>query len=251
MNHKSFCITGRVGYKEIITGNQIFNKFYQIDNPDYQDIIAIPDGCVDMEFLWKGSGIEAYVCGSLLSGEISRIGRYDRCFGVRFNPGTIPECFQKRMAHIVNNRCELKDFMDIENRKAALSERLSLEEKVAYFIENFNLEKEIKSNAIAAFIINTVREENGCINVSDLVRNTGYSHCYVDRIFKNYVGVSVKKYACIIRLQQAIDIVKENKEDEVYDRLGFYDQAHFIHEFKRFTSITPTVFQRENAFFIV
>ncbi len=251
MNHKSFCLKRNIGYREIIVNSKIFNKFYEIINPDYQDIIAIPDGCVDIEFLWKGDRAEAYVCGSPLTGRVSGIGRYDRCFGIRFNPGAVPECFKKRMVQIVNNRCELKEFMRLDEMQPALSRLETLEERTDYFLANFKLQEEIQTNVITSFIIRAVREESGFINITELVNTTGYSHCYVDRIFKNNVGVSVKKYASIIRLQQAIDIVKENKEDEVYERLGFYDQAHFIHEFKRFTSITPTVFLKMNEIAIV
>ncbi|MDD3174738.1 MAG: AraC family transcriptional regulator [Herbinix sp.] len=251
MNHKSFCMKRNIDYKEIIVDNPVFNKFYEINNPNCQDIIAIPDGCVDIEFLWKGDLVEAYVCGSLLTGRKSSIGMYDKCFGIRFNPGTIPSSFKKRMTNIVDNRCELKDFMNLDGMQVTLSERLSLEDKVDYFLKNFKYKEVAEPNSITSFITKKVKEESGFINVSKLVNTTGYSHCYVDRIFKNNVGVSVKKYASIIRLQQAIEIVKNNKEDEVYERLGFYDQAHFIHEFKRFTSITPTVFIKMNEIEIV
>jgi AraC-like DNA-binding protein len=251
MNHKSFCLKRNIGYREVIVDSKIFNKFYEIYNPKLQDIISVPDGCVDIEFLWKGDAAGVYVCGSTLSGRISGIGMYDRCFGVRFNPGTIPECFKKRMSQIVNNRCDLKEFMNLEEMLQILSKKQTLEDKVDYFLANFKPQKEIQTNIITSFIIKAVKEESGFINITELVNTTGYSHCYVDRIFKNNVGVSVKKYAGIIRLQQAIDIVRDKKEDQVYERLGFYDQAHFIHEFKRFTSITPMVFLKMNEISIV
>lgn len=251
MNHKSFCLKQNIGYREIFANSKVFNKFYEIINPNCQDIISIPDGCVDIEFVWKGDTAGAYVCGSTLSGRVSGIGMYDKCFGIRFNPGAVPECFKKRMPYIVNNRCELKEFMNAGEMQQELVKKATLEDKMDYFLAHFKLQDEIQTNIITSFIIKAVREESGYINVTELVNTTGYSHCYVDRIFKNNVGISVKKYAGIIRLQQAIDIVKDNKEDEVYERLGFYDQAHFIHEFKRFTSITPMVFLKMNEIAIV
>lgn len=251
MNHKSFCLKRNVGYREIIVNSKIFNKFYEIDNPDYQDIVSIPDGCVDIEFLWKGDSSVAYVCGSTLSGRVSGIGNYDKCFGVRFNPGTVPACIKKRLFQIVDNRCDLSEFLNPVEMQLTLRKNQTLEDKVDYFLTNFKLQEEIETDNITTFIINAVRDEAGFINVKELVDTTGYSHGYVDRIFKNNVGVSVKKYASIVRLQHAIDIVKDNKEDEVYERLGFYDQAHFIHEFKRFTSITPMVFLKMNEIAIV
>lgn len=251
MNYKSFCMKRNIDYKEIVVNNRVFNKFYEISNPDCQDIINIPDGCVDIEFLWKGEAVSAYVCGSLLSGRMAGIGMYDRCFGVQFNPGVIPECFRKHMTYIVNKRCELKKFINLEELQETLSKELSLKDKADYFINNFKEQVIIETNSITTFITKAIKQEDGYINITELISTTGYSHCYVDRIFKNNMGISVKKYANIVRLQQAIEIIKDNKADEIYERLGYYDQAHFIHEFKRFTSITPSMFIKMNEFSIV
>ncbi len=251
MNHKSFCIKRGTGYKEIAVNNSIFNKFYEFDKLNGQDIISIPDGCVDIEFVWKGDQIEAFVCGCILNGKISGIGNYDKCFGIRFNPGNIPECFKKEMNTIINSKRRLSDFMNIKDMIYILNQNLTMEERVNSFMTYFENHVKIEPNIIATLIMKKVREESGFINVTDLVNTTGYSHCYIDRVFKSNVGISVKKYASIIRLQQAIEIVKENKETEIYERLGFYDQAHFIHEFKRFTLITPSVLHKMKEIIIV
>ena len=34
---------------------------------------------------------------------------------------------------------------------------------------------------------------------------------------------------------------------EIYERLGYYDQAHFIKDFKKNTSLTPSRFERANS----
>ncbi len=251
MNHKSFCIKRGIGYGEMVVNNKVFNKFYELKNMNGQDIISIPDGCVDIEFLWKGNRIEAFVCGCILNGKLSGIGNYEKCFGMRFNPGHIPDCFKKEMNSIINSRRKLSDFMDVKEMIAMLSNENSMEERAKYFIHYFENRVKIEPNIIATLIMKKVKEESGFVNVTDLVNTTGYSHCYIDRVFKNNVGISVKKFASIIRLQQAIEIVKENKEQEIYERLGFYDQAHFIHEFKRFTLITPSVLSKMKEIEIV
>ncbi len=54
-------------------------------------------------------------------------------------------------------------------------------------------------------------------------------------------------------MQKALELLtKENKTDcEIYDRLGYYDQAHYIHEFKRFTSLTPNAYRKNKELVIV
>ena len=35
-----------------------------------------------------------------------------------------------------------------------------------------------------------------------------------------------------------------NKDGDIYYDLGYYDQSHFIHDFKKFTSLTPNKFTK-------
>ena len=41
MKHKSFCMKSDIGYQEIIVNHKVFNKFYEINNPNGQDIEVI------------------------------------------------------------------------------------------------------------------------------------------------------------------------------------------------------------------
>ena len=43
----------------------------------------------------------------------------------------------------------------------------------------------------------------------------------------------MKKYAGIIRIQKALYYLQNNLTYEIYERLGYYDQAHFIKDFKK------------------
>lgn len=71
-------------------------------------------------------------------------------------------------------------------------------------------------------------------------------------MFKDYVGFSMKKYACIIRMQQAIGCLKKDKDAdmEIYDMLGYYDQAHFSHEFKKFTCLSPGMYKKSEIIIV-
>lgn len=39
----------------------------------------------------------------------------------------------------------------------------------------------------------------------------------------------------------------QTRKYEIYERLGYYDQAHFIKDFKKNTSLTPSRFERANS----
>lgn len=65
---------------------------------------------------------------------------------------------------------------------------------------------------------------------------------FIER-FKTEVGVSPKRYCRIRRFQQAV--ARAHRGDlvdwaQVALECGYYDQAHFIHEFRSFSGLTPT-----------
>lgn len=247
MNLKTFCINKHIVYKELNINSTIINKFYEIDNPRCEQIVSIPDGCIDIEFVWKNGKMYSLLCGSLVQGTISKIGTYDYCFGIKFNPGMLPNNIKANVNEVVNNRYDLYDFVNAdeagEERESKLFRMGTFEDKIDYFLDKFDCYAcKSQSEIITTYIINEINKQSGYINVSKMVEDIGYSHCYTDRVFKRVVGFSIKKYANIIRLQESIDILSNKNEEEIFDRLGYYDQAHFIKDFKKFTLITPKVY---------
>jgi len=249
MNLKTFCISKHIVYKEININSTIIHKFYEIYNPSCEQIVSIPDGCIDIEFVWKNGKMYSLLCGSLVEGTISEIGTYDYCFGIKFNPGMLPNNMRANVNEIVNNRYDLYDFVNTDKidylGESKILRRGTFEDKIDYFLDKFDCNAcNTEGEVITSYIINEINKRSGYINVSKMVENIGYSHCYTDRVFKNVVGFSIKKYANIIRLQESIDILNNNNEEEIFERLGYYDQAHFIKDFKKFTLITPRVYSK-------
>ncbi|HTP59643.1 MAG TPA: helix-turn-helix domain-containing protein, partial [Spirochaetia bacterium] len=69
---------------------------------------------------------------------------------------------------------------------------------------------------------------------------------HLDREFSDHVGLSPKTLANIIRFQRIyagalVSPESSRLSDDVYD--FYYDQAHFIKYFKRFTGFPPGKFQ--------
>lgn len=70
----------------------------------------------------------------------------------------------------------------------------------------------------------------------------GYSQKHFIHVFKQHVGIPPKQYMKIMRFQNAVFQIEQGASvgwTEVATRNGFYDQAHFIHEFRNFSGFTP------------
>ncbi len=65
---------------------------------------------------------------------------------------------------------------------------------------------------------------------------------YLDRLFQEHVGVSPKLLASILRFQEVYQGWMQDRSPTFFrDQwpASYYDQSHFIKEFKRFTGFTP------------
>lgn len=91
------------------------------------------------------------------------------------------------------------------------------------------------SSAIAA--------TGGTVPISDLGVAAHASSTYLAKRFKAIVGVTPKRLARSYRFSStvlAIDVAAPVDWGEVAAGAGYFDQAHFGHEFREFTGLTPT-----------
>jgi AraC-like DNA-binding protein len=91
------------------------------------------------------------------------------------------------------------------------------------------------SSAIAA--------TGGTVPISDLGVAARASSTYLAKRFKAIVGVTPKRLARAYRFAStvlALDVAAPIDWSEVAAEAGYFDQAHFGHEFREFTGLTPT-----------
>jgi AraC-like DNA-binding protein len=83
-----------------------------------------------------------------------------------------------------------------------------------------------------------------------LSEEIGYSQKHFIELFRQQVGVSPKQYLKIMRFQKAISAIEHNESihwSQIALESGYYDQAHFIHDFKRFSGFTPNEYIKRKA----
>lgn len=88
-----------------------------------------------------------------------------------------------------------------------------------------------------------IYRNNGNLRIKTLAEQLHTSQSPLEKRFRRIVGTTPKKFASILRLKYAIR--QFNPDTPLTDlgyAAGFYDQAHFIKEFKTFTGSTPDNF---------
>lgn len=85
-----------------------------------------------------------------------------------------------------------------------------------------------------------IHQTKGNIRIKELTEQLNISQSPLEKRFRQSVGTSPKKFASIVRLKNAIQHYNGRSSlTELGCEAGFYDQAHFIKEFKTFTGETP------------
>lgn len=84
-------------------------------------------------------------------------------------------------------------------------------------------------------------EDNPSIRMADIHDLVGMSTKRLIALFRAEVGLSPKAYARIRRLQAALRLLGAGMPGaRVAAQVGYFDQAHFVREFRSFTGMTPT-----------
>jgi AraC-like DNA-binding protein len=100
---------------------------------------------------------------------------------------------------------------------------------------------------LARDLVERVRSDASMNSVAQLSAAAGLTLRTVQRLFRDYVGVGPKWVVCRFRLQEAAELLETTEETvgSVAASLGYFDQAHFVRDFKTVVGKTPSEYVRE------
>ncbi|MEM8531361.1 MAG: helix-turn-helix domain-containing protein [Chloroflexota bacterium] len=88
-----------------------------------------------------------------------------------------------------------------------------------------------------------VLQMRGNIRIKDLAATLNMSYRQLERSFQNLIGLSPKAFARVVRFKKMMQTIKRSQSlsyEHQYLDFGYYDQNHFIKEFKHFMGGTPS-----------
>ncbi len=132
----------------------------------------------------------------------------------------------------------------LDNVQEQLSEADTDLQRIAV-IERFLL-SQLQLTAEDGLVTEALRHivrSNGTIRITELAKNLHISQSPLEKRFRKLVGATPKKFASIIRLRTVIDTYSPGGDlTGLAYTAGYFDQAHFIKDFKSFTGETPEKF---------
>lgn len=88
-----------------------------------------------------------------------------------------------------------------------------------------------------------IEREQGLIRIEELANQVGLSQSALERRFRKAVGVSPRWFASLVRLHHAARLRRAGCNlTTAAHAAGYYDQSHFIKDFKRIAGVPPSAF---------
>ena len=226
--------------------------------------LVVPNGNIKLSVAFR-NGIVASVNGKLFTSKehnISLTGLIDvpvildvdedvatGTIVVEFSPGGAYRFFHIPLNEIKNQIHPLTDILGTvaKQLEQQISNVESVKGKVAllqqFLLKQLSLQQE---DPIFEYCISKIIASKGKITITELEKKTGYSSRWLNIKFKDNLGVSPKNLSSIVRFNQYYNAAANNAEltfmkNEFYD--FYYDQSHFLKEFKRFTGLSHSGFE--------
>lgn len=150
---------------------------------------------------------------------------------------------------LFNLSLSLDDIFD-KNNVIEVEEKLIIattDKQRIKIVEQFLLSqlKDIETDKLIVEAVKLIYQSNGTIRIKELNEKLFISQSPFEKRFRKVVGTTAKKFASIVRFNTVLDNLNDSKSlTEICYENNFFDQAHFIKDFKQFTGDTPENFKR-------
>ena len=218
---------------------------------------SMADGSAEMIFHYKGlfdtltdPAVSAPALRSGVDAQSRRFRRYQThesfgIFGAYLYPFAIPALLGHSAAALSDQMPDLHSLLgqagkDLEEQIMLAKGNQQRVDILSGFLLNRLLKKRLADPAIFSSI-SYIIQTRGTMDVAQLASQYYLSTRQFERNFKQFAGFSPKLYSRIIRFQSAIAQYGHSGKSLTaiaYD-CGYYDQSHFIHDFKEFSGLHP------------
>ena len=240
-------------YRNLVENNHGISHFYEFTatGDSKKHVQAVPDGSVDLLFGISDSQVHTYIGGTVLQAKKWSLYEGETYFGVRFLPGKCMLPADLSIDEIINEDVEISGDYFARNLAEEIAQGRNIQERSDIFRKRYmekisGKQKENPAKRLESYVTRRIYESKGTIAIRELGEETGYSECYIRRIFQQIHGVSPKTFEKFVRFQNVLSCMNHEAENTGFEELallnGYYDQSHMINEFKKFTGKTPEAY---------
>ena len=207
---------------------------------------VVADGCIDI-FFELNNPKENFVMGFCKKYTEFSLENEFNYVGIRFLPTMFSQIFNINASELSNKFESLENVIPKTSKFIAdhFHNKLTLENITpifdTYFSDllatvNFDRDNRLY-NAIQIILL-----KYGVLNVEKDI-DVGISSRQLQRLFKFYIGDTPKTFSKVVQFQNILKAkpsTQSLKQNKLFYDIGYYDQSHFIKDFKNFYGVTPS-----------
>ncbi|SEN27801.1 Helix-turn-helix domain-containing protein [Chitinophaga rupis] len=165
--------------------------------------------------------------------------------GVEFFPYAVPVLFSMPASALTNQFIDITSFCgskgnELEERIFSASTNQERLHMAAGFLESL-VKRPVNPHIVNA--VQSIDKLKGLVDMDTLLKNVPLSQRQFERLFKEITGFSPKLYTRIARFETAVnDFRRKASFAEIALDAGYFDQAHFNHDFMEFTGLKPNAY---------
>jgi AraC-like DNA-binding protein len=164
--------------------------------------------------------------------------------GLKFRPTALTRLFDISMQTITDQVVPLNPFAGkLRPLEIAIRGLQDFDTRICLVNDYLNA-LPVENHSVIDDAVSLIFESKGTISVTELTTAVGIGERSLERLFRKFVGLTPKFYARIIRFSHIFQAVTSGKQNwaQLGLETGFYDQSHFIKNFKAFTGEDPSVY---------
>ncbi|SFR95127.1 AraC-type DNA-binding protein [Dyella sp. OK004] len=177
-----------------------------------------------------------------------------RTFGIKFKAGGFYPFLKSSVATLMDTSLAVPDVFgaDAGSFEADVLAAADVDAMIA-LAERFLLDRLPPHDAMVervSTIVASIADDRGITSVEQVCEQSGLGTRALQRLFQQYVGIGPKWVINRYRLHEAIAQLQEGRAvawAELALELGYFDQAHFIRDFRKLVGRTPAEYARSEA----
>ncbi|MEO8671616.1 MAG: helix-turn-helix transcriptional regulator [Tahibacter sp.] len=177
-----------------------------------------------------------------------------RVFGIKFRVGGFYPFLHKPVASLMNRTLAIEEVFGeagagLETAVLAHSDDASMMSVACAFLRSQPRAPDDKVEHVAAIVAGIV-DDRALTSVDKLAERSGLGKRALQRLFRDYVGATPKWVINRYRLHDAVEQLALGHSvgwASIALELGYFDQAHFIRDFKKLVGRTPAEYARAEA----
>src|SRR5688572_15167265 len=174
-------------------------------------------------------------------------------FGVKFRPGAFRPYLGRSVASLRDRTVPIDEVFGTKG--AALARQVSdlgRDAEKAAAVEQFLNERKTPCDPNVdrvGNIVDEIAENREIVSVEQVVALGPLGKRALQQLFSSYVGVGPKWVINRYRLHEAVERLQDGAQinfTELAMELGYFDQAHFIRDFRKLVGCTPVAYTRRH-----